>query len=149
VPQDIYLSDCSIRENIALGVELDDINDDLIKKVAEISQLSKFIERLPLKFDTLVGERGAKLSGGQLQRIGIARALYKQNQILILDEATNALDSSTEDRLLMSINNNYKHLTIIMISHRQKTLKYCNKIFDLNSKQYKTFKIPRFSKPQL
>ena len=149
VPQDIYLSDSSIRENIALGVELVDINDNLVKKIAEISQLSKFIERLPLKFDTLVGERGAQLSGGQLQRIGIARALYKQNEILILDEATNALDSVTEDRLLKSINSNYKHLTLIIISHRQKTLKYCNKIFDLSSRQYKTFKIPRFSKPQL
>lgn len=126
VPQDIYLLDCSIRENIALGVPVDDIDDNLLKRVLEMAELSDFVYSLTDGVDTFVGERGVKLSGGQRQRIGIARALYQKPEILILDEATSALDNETEKAITETILKFKGNITIIAIAHRVSTLAECD-----------------------
>ena len=133
VPQNVFLSDGSILENIAFGIPK---NMKLIlKKVinsAEKAQINDFIFSLPNKYETRVGERGTRLSGGQIQRIAIARALYKEASLLILDEATSALDSSTEKEVIKSIYNLNKKITIVIIAHRISTLDNCNRVFELN-----------------
>ncbi len=130
VPQHIYLSDNTVAANIAFGVETEDINQDAIKKASKIANLHEFImDELPKQYQTIIGERGIKLSGGQRQRIGIARALYHSPQVLILDEATNALDNQTEQAVMDSITNISKNITIILIAHRLNTVKDCDIIF--------------------
>ena len=132
VPQNIFLSDCTIAENIALGLNIHDIDYEKIEKVTKISQLTNDIEKGKFTLHTLVGERGIRLSGGQKQRIGIARALYKESKFILLDEATSALDNSTEGLIMESIKDFDPQITILVIAHRINTLKYCNKIFELN-----------------
>ena len=129
VPQNIYLLDSSIRENIAFGVDKSEINSTIIERASRLANLNEFINNLPMKYDTKVGERGIRLSGGQIQRIGIARALYNCPKVLILDEATSALDNITENVVMESINNLGEDITIILIAHRLTTLKRCDKIF--------------------
>ena len=130
VPQHIYLSDSTIASNIAFGVETKDINQKAVEKVSKIANLDEFIvNELPEKYQTLIGERGVRLSGGQRQRIGIARALYHNPKTLILDEATNALDSATEQAVMDAVNNLSKNITIIIIAHRLNTLSKCDKIY--------------------
>jgi len=132
VPQHIYLSDDSVISNIAFGVDNDDINISRVKKVAKIAQLHDFITKeLTEGYETIVGERGSRLSGGQIQRIGIARALYKNPEILVLDEATSSLDAETEYKVMESIKNIDKNITVIIIAHRINTIKHCEKIFIL------------------
>lgn len=133
VPQTIFLADKSIEENIAFGVPYDKINISNTHKAASNAMLSQTIDNLPNKYNTIVGERGIQLSGGQRQRIGIARALYKNADILILDEATSALDSETEQAIMNSIENLDKNLTVLIVAHRITTLKNCTKIVELNS----------------
>lgn len=126
VPQSIYLVDGTIKENIALGVNEQEIDDDLINKVLHMSELYDFICGLPDGINTNVGERGVKLSGGQRQRIGIARALYNKPEVLILDEATSALDSETEKNITDTILKLKGKITIIAIAHRLSTLEQCD-----------------------
>ena len=133
VPQSIFLTDNSIYENVAFGIPYSSINKKRVKKVCQIAQISEFIESLKDGYETMVGERAIKLSGGQAQRIGIARALYNKSQILILDEATSALDNTTEINLLNSIFDNIKDITVIMIAHRLSSLKYTNRILEIKS----------------
>jgi ABC-type bacteriocin/lantibiotic exporter with double-glycine peptidase domain len=134
VPQQIFLSDTSIRENIALGIKPEDIDDNAVKKAAEIANLDSFIcEELPDGYDTIVGERGVRLSGGQCQRIGIARALYHDPQLIVFDEATSALDNVTEKSVIAAISRVRNTKTIVMIAHRLTTLKECDKIFVLSN----------------
>ncbi len=128
VPQVIYLIDSTYFQNIAFGVEQEEIDINLVKKCANIASINDFIESQPEKYNSKVGEKGIKLSGGQRQRIGIARALYKNPKILILDEATSALDEKTEAKVLKNLFNYDKEITILVISHRKSSLKYCNKI---------------------
>jgi len=129
VPQNIYLSDDTIAANIAFGVETQDINFLKLEKVSKIANLHNFIvDELPKKYQTIIGDRGVRLSGGQRQRIGIARALYHDPQVLILDEATSSLDNQTESVIMNSVNN-LSDKTIIIIAHRLSTVKKCNKIF--------------------
>lgn len=142
VPQNIYLADCSIRENIAFGIDPERIDDNRVKCVAEQAQISSLIESWDRGYDTVVGERGARLSGGQLQRIGIARALYKQSDIIIFDEATSALDDGTEESVMQAIDRLSKDLTIIMVAHRLSTLRHCSFIIKLN-KSHGEFKLER------
>ena len=134
VPQAIYLSDATISENIAFGVPVEQIDLARVKIASIKAQLSDFIENLPLKYQTYVGERGVRLSGGQRQRIGLARALYKQADILVLDEATSALDDLTEQSVMLAIKALGNELTVLMIAHRVSTLKDCDKIVELGSK---------------
>ena len=130
VPQQIYLSDNTIAANIAFGFETKDINLTQVEKVSRIANLHEFvISELPNKYQTTIGERGIRLSGGQLQRIGIARALYHDPKVLIFDEATSALDNLTEKAVMDTINNLSKDITIILIAHRLDTLKDCDNIF--------------------
>jgi ATP-binding cassette subfamily B protein len=125
VPQFIYLSDATILENIAFGVEKNQIDRAKALSAAKQAQIHDFIENRELGYDEIVGERGIKLSGGQRQRIGIARALYKNAELLILDEATSALDDKTEEDLIKVIDRLDKHITVLIVAHRQSSLKNC------------------------
>ena len=109
------------------------MNFDLLKKASKIAQVDSFVNQTNDGFKTLVGERGIRLSGGQRQRISLARAIYKVRKILVLDEATSALDHNTEKIIIDSLVNTYKDLTIIMVSHRMKSLENCNRIFNVLS----------------
>lgn len=129
IPQDIYLIDDTIKANIAFGVKEDYIDYDQVMTVLEISQLDELICSLPNGIETVIGERGVKLSGGQRQRIGIARALYHNPQILVMDEATAALDNATEKAFMKAINNLKGEKTLIMIAHRLSTVKDCDIIY--------------------
>ena len=118
VPQNIYLIDASIAENIAFGTAPDRIREDLLIAAAKAAQIDTFINTLDEGYHTIVGERGSRLSGGQIQRIGIARALYRKPKVLILDEATSALDNHTESLLMREILDKNRETTIISIAHR-------------------------------
>ena len=142
VPQQIYLKDGTIWENISL-CEKKDIDHKRMLWAAEQSLLNDFISKKEKGFETLVGEKGIKLSGGQCQRIGIARALYKKSQVILLDEATSALDLKTEKLLinnLMKLNNNF---TIIFIAHRLSTLSNCSKIIEINEGKISDLHTPK------
>lgn len=132
VPQTIFLTDASIAENIAFGVQKEDIDWDRIKEVGEHAQISGLIKSSPDGYETLVGERGLRLSGGQRQRIGIARALYKKADVLVFDEATSALDTNTESAVMKALESMDKNLTILMVAHRTTTLKNCDQIIALD-----------------
>jgi ATP-binding cassette subfamily B protein len=125
VPQFIYLADTTIAENIAFGISKGQIDLKKVKSAAKMAQINDFIESKELGYEEIVGERGIKLSGGQRQRLGIARALYKEAELLILDEATSALDYATEDSLMKVIDSLDKKITVIIISHRISFLKNC------------------------
>ena len=131
VSQDVFLSDESIIMNVAFGTNQEKIDVELIDKVLKQAQLTELIESLPQGYHTKVGERGVQLSGGQRQRIGIARALYRQPDVLILDEATSALDIKTEQDIMTSIDSLKGQLTIIIVTHRLITLKNCDDIYSL------------------
>jgi len=132
VPQAIFLSDSSLAENIAFGIPVEKIDMSRVRKAARQAQIADFIESSPDGYQTFVGERGIRLSGGQRQRIGIARALYKQAEVLVFDEATSALDRETEGAVMRSIESLRSDLTILIIAHRTSTLKNCNEIVDLD-----------------
>jgi ATP-binding cassette subfamily C protein len=134
VPQDIFLIDETIRSNIAFGVPEKLIDDEKIRRVARIAAIDDFIEQQMAKgYETVVGERGVRLSGGQRQRIGLARALYRDPEVLILDEATSALDGTTEERVLKGIHQESSVKTILIIAHRLNTLRVCNAIYLLEN----------------
>ena len=131
VPQAIFLADSTIEENIAFGVHTTKIDHKRVQQAAKKAQIADIIETWPKKYQTFVGERGIRLSGGQRQRIGIARALYKQADVIIFDEATSALDNETEQTVMQSIEDLGKDLTILIIAHRLTTLKNCDQIVEL------------------
>ncbi len=138
VPQRIFLSDNSVAANIAFGIDPKDINQDAVEHASKIANLHEFIiNDLPLQYQTTVGENGVRLSGGQRQRIGIARALYHKPQVLILDEATNALDNLTERAVMDAVQKLRKNMTIIIIAHRLSTLKNCDNILLLEKGELK------------
>ena len=128
VPQSIFLADTTIAENIAFGVPKGEIDIELVRKVARQAQISEFIESSPASYWANIGERGVRLSGGQRQRIGIARALYKKAKVLVFDEATSSLDTTTELSVMDAIDGLDRDLTIVMIAHRITTLSRCDSI---------------------
>jgi len=130
VPQQIFLSDNTISANIAFGVNANDINQQEVEDAAKIANLHEFVKtELPLKYQTIIGERGVRLSGGQRQRIGIARALYHKPKVLVLDEATSALDNLTEKVVMDGINDSQHRITKILVAHRLSTVKNCDIIY--------------------
>ena len=131
VPQNIYLADNTIGENIAFGAKDEARDTSRIQTAAKQAQISDYIESCPNSYQTFVGERGIRLSGGQMQRIGIARALYKNADIIVLDEATSALDNTTEESVMSAIESLGRNITIIMIAHRLSTLSRCDRIISL------------------
>jgi ATP-binding cassette subfamily B protein len=133
VPQHIFLADTSIAQNIAFGVAHQDIDYQRVARTGRQAQLHEFVESLPDGYATIVGERGVKFSGGQIQRIGIARALYKNASVLILDEATSALDTKTEELVMTQISDLHPELTVIIIAHRISTLEKAEKIFEFSA----------------
>ena len=132
VPQNVVLMDDTIRNNIAFGIKDNQIDDRIIKSTLIKANLSFFVNSLDQGANTMIGELGNSLSGGQLQRIGIARALYKKSKILILDEATSSLDEKTEMKIIEEIFSIDDEITIITVTHRKENLKFCDKIINLN-----------------
>ena len=137
VPQNIYLCDGTIEENIAFGTPFEKINRPKVVKAAQRAQISEAVENWKNGYQTLVGERGMRLSGGQRQRVAVARAFYKDSDVLIFDEATSALDNKTELAVMEVLTSFDRELTIIMIAHRLTTLKGCDKIIKFE-KNYET-----------
>lgn len=133
VPQSVYLTDDTIRSNVAFGVETDQINDELVWKALEKANLKEFVLKLPKQLDTLVGDRGIRFSGGQRQRIAIARAMYRNPEILIFDEATASLDNETENAVMESIQSLQGQKTLIIIAHRLTTIRNCDTIFEIKN----------------
>lgn len=129
VSQRVFLSDATIKENIAFGLPKNEIDVDKVNEALEKSNLSSFVYSLEEGIDTIVGERGVQLSGGQCQRIGIARALYEKSSLLILDEASSSLDGITEKKIMEEIGKLSIFKTIIIIAHRINTVKDCDEIF--------------------
>jgi ABC-type multidrug transport system fused ATPase/permease subunit len=128
VPQDVMVSNCSIKENVGLGYSEEEIDDDLVLQSLKIAHLDKFIQTLPEGLQTNVGDRGTKLSGGQRQRLGIARAIFTQPKLLVLDEATSSLDGQSESDISDSINDMRGEITVILIAHRLSTVKNADKV---------------------
>jgi ABC-type multidrug transport system fused ATPase/permease subunit len=129
IPQSIYLSDDTIRNNIAFGLVTDEIKEEQVWAALKAAQLEELVLSLPEQLDTLVGERGIRLSGGQRQRIGIARALYHNPEVIIMDEATAALDNTTEREFMQALEVMSGHKTMIMIAHRLTTVKNCDQLY--------------------
>lgn len=133
IPQTIYLMDDTIKANITFGVPEDEVDEERIRKVLKEAQLDVFVDSLKDGIDTIIGDRGVKLSGGQRQRIGIARALYRNPQVLILDEATSALDNETEKEVMAAIDGLHGTRTLLVIAHRLTTIKKCDKIYEIGN----------------
>jgi ABC-type multidrug transport system fused ATPase/permease subunit len=132
VPQDVFIIDDTLKKNIAFGLPNESIDDNRVKRVIELANLSELQNTLKLGIEDKIGEAGKRISGGQRQRIGIARALYRDPEILIFDEATNALDIETEKNIIREIFVNTKDKTIIFVSHNQENLKYCDSIYKIH-----------------
>ena len=137
IPQSIYLVDESIRDNIAFGIDADKIDDKRIWEVLEEAQLKEFVEELPEGLDTTIGDRGVRISGGQRQRLGIARALYHDPEILVFDEATSALDNDTEQAVMDAVNSFHGRKTMVIIAHRLNTIEKCDVIYKVDDGQIK------------
>ena len=135
IPQTIYMLDDSIRRNIAFGVNDSDIDDDRVWAVLKEAQMMDFVKALPDGLDAQIGERGVRISGGQRQRLGIARALYHNPQILIFDEATSALDNDTETAIMDAIDSLHGQKTMVIIAHRLRTIENCDIIYEVKDEK--------------
>jgi ABC-type multidrug transport system fused ATPase/permease subunit len=133
VPQSIFLTDDTLRRNIAFGLSKEKIDDDAVKSAIRLAQLEEFVASLPEGMETLVGERGVRLSGGQRQRIGIARALYHNPDVLVLDEATSSLDTETEHGVMQAVQALQGDKTVIIVAHRLSTVEYCDRLYRLEN----------------
>lgn len=129
IPQNIYITDDTIRRNVAFAMDDNEIDDAKIWEALEEAQLKDFVEGLPDGLDTIIGERGARISGGQRQRIGVARALYRNSEVLVLDEATSALDNDTEKAIMQSIDALNGRKTLVIIAHRITTIENCDYVY--------------------
>jgi ABC-type multidrug transport system fused ATPase/permease subunit len=135
VPQSIFLTDDTLRRNVAFGLPKDKIDDDAVRSAIRLAQLGEFVAGLPNGMETVVGERGVRLSGGQRQRIGIARALYNNPDILVLDEATSSLDTETEHGVMQAVQALQGDKTVIIVAHRLSTVEYCDRLYRLENAQ--------------
>lgn len=135
IPQSIYLIDESIRDNIAFGIDADKIDDKRIWEVLEEAQIKSFVEELPEGLETTIGDRGVRISGGQRQRLGIARALYHNPEILVFDEATSALDGDTEAAVMEAVNSFHGKKTMVIIAHRLNTIAKCDVIYRVENEK--------------
>ena len=133
VPQSIFLTDDTLRRNVAFGLPKDKIDDDSVKSAIRSAQLEEFVASLPDGMETVVGERGVRLSGGQRQRIGIARALYNNPDVLVLDEATSSLDTETEHGVMQAVRALQGDKTVIIVAHRLSTVEYCDRLYRLEN----------------
>lgn len=131
VPQTVFLRDDTIRNNIAFGVDEDKIDDNKIWNAIRMAQLEELINSLPEGINTHMGERGIRFSGGQKQRVAIARALYNDPEILVLDEATAALDNDTEAAVMEAIDALHGQKTLVIVAHRLSTIKKCDEIYEV------------------
>jgi ABC-type multidrug transport system fused ATPase/permease subunit len=132
VPQAIYLTDDSLIRNIAFGLADTEIDEAAVWRAARLAQIDGFIRELPLGMQTRVGERGVRLSGGQIQRIGIARALYHDPAVLVLDEATSSLDTGTEHGVMEAVAALRGRKTVIIVTHRLSTVEQCDRLFRID-----------------
>lgn len=139
IPQDVFLSNNSLEENIAFGICRDKIDNDKIIKLMELCELSKFIDGNKVRSGVNLGDGGSNLSGGEKQRIGIARALYDDPELLIFDEFTSSLDSYTEQEILKNLQKIIENKTTIFISHNNSTLLNCKKIYEFQNHQITKF----------
>ena len=128
IPQHIFLLDDTLKRNIALGIEDDDIDERKLQNAIQMAQLNSVVEELPQGVDTIVGENGFRLSGGQRQRVALARAFYHERDIIVMDEATSALDNETEKEVIGAIKQLHGIKTLIVIAHRLTTVEYCDVI---------------------
>jgi ABC-type multidrug transport system fused ATPase/permease subunit len=133
VPQSIYLTDDTLRRNVAFGLGDENIDENSVRNAIRLAQLEEFVFSLPENLDTVVGERGVRLSGGQRQRIGIARALYHNPSILVLDEATSSLDTPTEHGVMQAVQALQGSKTVIIVAHRLSTVEYCDRLYRIES----------------
>jgi ABC-type multidrug transport system fused ATPase/permease subunit len=133
VPQSIFLTDDTLLRNVAFGLPKDQIDNDAVKSAISSAQLGDFVASLPDGLDTIVGERGVRLSGGQRQRIGIARALYNNPDVLVLDEATSSLDTETEHGVMQAVQALQGEKTVIIVAHRLSTVEYCDRLYRLEN----------------
>lgn len=131
VPQTIFLTDDTLRSNIAFGLPPEQINEEAVWRGIRAAQLDDFVKSLPQGLDTMVGERGVRLSGGQRQRIGIARSLYHDPEVLVLDEATSSLDVDTENEVMQAVRSLHGSKTIIIVAHRLSTVEHCDRLYRL------------------
>ena len=133
VPQAIYLTDDTLRRNVAFGLNDENIDDNLVRNAIRLAQLEDFVATLPEKLETVVGERGVRLSGGQRQRIGIARALYHNPSVLVLDEATSSLDTPTEHGVMQAVQALQGSKTVLIVAHRLSTVEYCDRLYKIEN----------------
>ena len=131
VPQSVYLTDDSLRRNVAFGLPAEEIDDGAVWRALKAAQLDGFVASLPDGLATTVGERGVRLSGGQRQRIGIARALYHDPAVLVLDEATSAVDTDVEHEVMRAVTALQGSKTVLIVAHRLSTVAHCDRLYRL------------------
>lgn len=133
VPQDVIISNGTVRENVSLGFPIELATDEIVWRALELAQLAEFVRDLPMGLDTRVGDRGTKISGGQRQRLGIARAMFTQPMLLVLDEATSSLDGETESNISDAIKHLHGKVTVVMIAHRLSTVRNADRVIYMNN----------------
>ena len=137
IPQKVYLLDNTIKKNICFGIADEEINIEKLNLAVEVAQLSKFISRLEQGLDTIIGEDGSRISGGQRQRIGLARAIYRDPEILIMDESTSSLDEQTSEQIMRQVLQLSQNLTLIVVSHNKKVFEGLDKVYQIKNREIK------------